>query len=130
MAITAAGQRVRVKLTSAAFTGVYGLLQPQPPLVGVVTDVTTGTATVDMGNGTTLAVATTVLDEVSAPSTTTVRDTYLDKIVNGVGYTSSYTGRVVDVYGVNGADSVLVQALANGMFYELLVAEVAVLANR
>ena len=51
MAITTAGQRARVKLTSAAFTGVFGLLQPQPPLIGVVTTVSGPTITVNMGNG-------------------------------------------------------------------------------
>jgi len=139
----AAGSRARVKLTSAAFTGAFGLLQPQPPLIGVVTDVTGTTITVDMGNGTALVEDQTVLDEIGdAPvAPLNIRDLYIDKVVNGwitppappvagVPYSSSYTGRVVDVYTVNAAVYVLIQSLLNGMFYELPMANVNVLAGR
>jgi len=140
MAFTVAGQRARVKLTSAAFTGAFGLLQPQPPLIGVVTDVTGTTITVDMGNGTAIVEDATNLDEIG-DVTTLDRDIYIDKVVNGwitppsppaagVSYSSSYTGRVVDVYTVNAAVYVLIRSLLNGMFYELPDANINVLANR
>lgn len=126
MAITAAGQRARVKLTSTAFTGA---LQPQPPLIGVVTDFAAGVAYVDMGNGTVLVENVTVLDLIEAPAAP-VRDAYIDKVVNGAGYSSSYTGRVVDVYDVNAIPSVLIQSLLNGMFYELPIALAIPQSNR
>ena len=105
----AAGSRCRVNLVSAGVS--QGVLQPQPPVIGVVTDVTGTTITADMGPGNTLVEDAANLDEISDASPDE-RDAFIDKVVTGwitvpnppipgKPYTDPYTGRVVDIYVVN-----------------------------
>jgi len=138
------GSRARVKLSSPALAA--GVLCPQPPLLGVVQAITGGggdadTITVAFADGRVVAVLGAALDLIGDVASSVIRNGFLDRVVNGwitppnppaagVPYMSSYTGRITDVYTVNGADTVLVAALQNGMFYELLTANVNILGDR
>ncbi len=142
------GNRARVKLTSAALDAdVLGILCPQPPLLGVVIAIAGGggdadAITVAFAGGREISVLGAALDLIGDIASSTIRNGFLDRVVNGwitppnpptagVPYMSSYTGRVVDVYTVNGNQgSLLVAALENGMFYELPVANVNILGDR
>jgi hypothetical protein len=138
------GNRARVKLSSTALAA--GVLCPQPPLLGVVIAIAGGggdgdNITVSFADGRQVVVHGAFLDLIADIGSSTVRNGLLDKAVNGwitppnpptagVPYMSSYTGRIVDVYTVNGATKVLVAALQNGMFYELPIANVNILGDR
>lgn len=124
------GSRVRPKLTSAAFTGVSGLLQPQPPKFGRVTKLTVTVADVLVEDGETVNVDVSALDEITTPHQT-ILDTFIDKVVVGlisaatatapeVPFNNGFVGRVVDVFTVGGSQiRVLIRSLTNGMFYEM-----------
>jgi len=82
------GNRARVKLTSTALSG-SGLvvLNPQPPLLGVVQAIAGGGGagddiTVLFGDGKTLVVHGAFLDPI-ADLAALVRNAYLDKVVTG-----------------------------------------------
>jgi hypothetical protein len=139
------GNRARVKLSSTALAA--GVLCPQPPLLGVVIAAAGGggdadAITVLLGDGREIVVLGAYLDLIADVASSTIRNGFLDRVVNGwitppnppaagVPYMSSYTGRVVDVYNVPVVgDSVLVAALQNGMFYELPIANVNILGDR
>ena len=138
------GNRARVKLSSTALAA--GSLCPQPPLLGVVQAIAGGggdadNITVGFENGKQIVVLGAALDLIGDIASSTVRNGFLDRVVNGwitppnppaagVSYMSSYTGRIVDVYTVNAALTVLIAALQNGMFYELPVTDVNILGDR
>lgn len=139
------GNRARVKLSSAALFA--GSLCPQPPLLGVVIASAGGggdtdNITVSFADGRQVVVEGAFLDLVADIGSSTLRNGFIDKVVNGwitppnpptagVPYMSSYTGRVAGAYNVPGVgDSVLVEALQNGMFYELPLANVNILGDR
>lgn len=138
------GNRARVRLSSGALDA--GRLCPQPPLLGVVIAIAGGGGddddiTVAFADGREVVVHGRFLDLIADIGSSTVRNGLLDKVVNGwitppnppaagVSYMSSYTGRIVDVYTVDAAMTVLVAALQNGMFYELPVANVNILGDR
>jgi hypothetical protein len=124
----AVGDRARVRLSSAAL--LAGTLQPQPPLIGLVQDVTGTTIKVSFGGAAAgITVDAAFLDQITdlAPN---IRNALIDKVVLGLGYQSAYTGRVVDAYIVDGDFKVLVQVLENEMFYELLFLNVDILGDR
>jgi len=126
------GDRARVKLSSAALAA--GTLQPQPPLIGLVTKVVGTTITVTFGGAADgLAVDDDFLDDITDTASVT-RDAMLDKVVTGMlgatEYASAYTGRVVDIYDVDGATKVLIKSLLNGMYYELPIADVSIMGDR
>jgi hypothetical protein len=127
--------RVRVKLTSAAFTGASGLLQPQPPLFGRITTLVGTTADVLTEQGDTLQALTTFLNQITAASLA-FRQALLYKIVVGLASASgpafgdAYVGRVVDVFVSDGDTRVLIKTLSNGMYYEVPATMVAILGDR
>jgi hypothetical protein len=134
----AVGDRARVRLSSAALAA--GTLQPQPPLTGLVQDVTGTTITVSFGGAApSIVVDADFLDQIT-DTVANIRNAMIDKIVVGItapvspddaaDYQSAYTGRVVDVYDVDGGRRVLIQAIENGMFYELPIANVDILGDR
>ncbi len=118
------GIRVRVKLVSAAFTGAFGFLQPQPPIFGRLTALSGSTAEVLTERGRVVRVGTSSLEEIQAASQLTL-ETWLDKIVVGrltpVGprFGDGYIGRVAGVFVVAGSIRVLIKLLTNGMYYEM-----------
>lgn len=148
----AVGDRVRPKLSSTTLAA--NRLNPQPPVIGVVTRIVAGSpnsifATIAENgitwsiNASTLSpngVSESSLDQITAPNGT-IRDAFIDKVVVGFRsavsdpidlseqYSSEYIGIVVDVYNVNGVASVLVKT-GSGMFYELPVTRVAILPFR
>src|SRR5258706_10011631 len=103
----AVGSRVRVKLVSAAFTGAFGFLQPQPPIFGRITTLAGTLADILTEDGDVLQVDTTFLEEIQAATQLTL-ETWLDKIVVGqltpVGprFGDGYIGRVAGVFVVAG----------------------------
>ena len=124
------------------------ILNPQPPVLAVVTQITTGPpdkvfATV-AENGITWSINASSLspngvdaaslDQITAPDPTT-RDALIDKYVVGLEadletqYSFEFSGTVIDVYVVNGVSTVLVKT-ATGFFYELPVTRISVLTNR
>lgn len=146
----AVNDRVRTRLTA---TGVLSAsrLQPQPPRIGVVQLIDGGGnvhATFESGLSLEPSgVIPAALDLLTAPSSTTVRDTFIDKMAVGiitpaslgvleVDYSAEFIGKVVDVYGVAPAgtgtpvDHVLIETTPGGMFYELPATEVNPLGNR
>lgn len=148
----AVGDRVRPRLTSSTLSA--SRLNPQPPILGVVTFIVAGApnkifATVaDNGitwtvNASTLSpagVSESSLDQITAPDPT-VRDAFIDKVVVGFKsavsdppdlsdqFASEYIGIVVDVYAVNSVQTVLIRT-SSGMFYELPYTRVAFLPFR
>jgi len=137
-----AGDRVRVKLSTVGSLAP-GTLQPQPPLVGVVTAAAAGVNDVTFsGQEALTGVPDAALDKITDTASPIPRDVFLDKVVVGiltaatatkplVPYSDAYIGRVVDVYDVNnGTTKVLIRSLSNGMYYELPFASVFVLGDR
>jgi len=151
------GNRVRPRLTSSTL-GAVSRLQPQPPTLGVVTQVTDGDPDVILAtfaetgitfsNNASALVPTgcrdDALDLIEAPSDL-IRTTYMNKVVVGLRavdpapplpvpdlnvYSQEYIGRVVDVFNVNGVATVLIKSLSNGMYYELPIVRVRLLTNR
>lgn len=126
--------RVRVKLTSAAFTGNSGVLQPQPPRFGRITKLVGTTADVITEEGDTTQTDTAFLDQVTAASSA-FREALLYKIVVGLKSTSgpqygaAYVGRVVDVF-VTDVPRLLIKTLSNGMYYEVPATLVDILKDR
>lgn len=135
----AVGDRCRVRLTSTALAA--SRVQPQPPLIGVVTRMNGGAASIVFADGTVLlAVNPAFLEKLTAPSADE-RNAVIDKIVNGVNpagdqFSSEMTGRVVDVYGVQPGASgdvatrVLVQTLNDGPYYEMAYTDLMVIEDR
>lgn len=134
----AVGDRARVRLSSAALAALT--LQPQPPLTGLIQDDTGTTLTVSFGGAAPGIVVDEAFLDLITDTAANVRNAYIDKIVVGItgpvvladadDYQSAYTGRIVDVYTVNGSPRVLVQVTENGMFYELFLANVRILGDR
>jgi hypothetical protein len=148
----AVGDRVRPRLSSSALAA--SRLNPQPPILGVVTRIVAGApnlifATIaDNGitwsiNASALSpngVSESSLDQITAPDPT-IRDAFIDKVVVGFRsaisdpldlseqYTSEYIGIVVDVYNVNAVATVLIKT-QTGVFYELPITRVAILPFR
>ena len=138
------GNRARVRLSSTALAA--GVLCPQPPLLGVVIAIAGGggdadNITVSLADGREIIVHGAFLDLIGDVASATIRNGFLDRVVNGwitppnppaagVPYMAAYTGRVVDVYTVNDASTVLVKTLQNGTYYELPVANVNILGDR
>lgn len=137
----AIGSRARVRLVQ---TGVLGTpLNPQPPVLGVVTQLDTpnpGDVTVAVPWGAEYTEDEAFLDEIKEADALT-RGAFVDKVVSawitppssgvdGVPYSDPYTGRVVDVYYLNGSPAVLILSLSTGMFYELPIAAVHVIGDR
>jgi len=128
----AVGNRTRIKLSSAAL--LAGTLQPQPPVLGVVTKVVGTTISITVpGQAAVAALDASFLDQITDTLAAT-RNLYIDQVVTGSiagqPYVDAYTGRVVDVYDVDGVTKVLICSLFNGMYFELPVTSVTVLGGR
>lgn len=124
------------------------ILNPQPPVLAVVTQITTGPPDLVFGtvaeNGITWTnnasnlsangVDSLSLDQITAPDALT-RAALIDKFVVGLKddgetqYSFEFAGTVIDVYVVNGVASVLVKT-STGFFYELPVIRILILPNR
>ncbi len=151
----AVGDRVRPKLTSA--TLVAGHLNPQPPVLAVVTRIV-ATEGADLiiatvaDNGITWAINASALvpsgvredalDLITAPDALT-RQAFMDKVVVGlkeasdpsvpditVQFSNEYVGEVVDVYVVNGGTARVLIRTANGLYYEMPITHIALVPNR
>jgi len=124
------------------------VLNPQPPVLGVVTEIVTGppdtaiatiadngiTWAINASNLSPLGVDVASLDQITAPDALT-RAALIDKFVVGVAddfetqYSFEFAGTVIDVYVVSGVASVLVKT-PTGFFYELPVTRILILPNR
>jgi hypothetical protein len=138
-----AGDRVRVKLSTVGSLAP-GTLQPQPPLVGVVTAAAPGVNDVTFsGQEALTGVPDAALDKITDTASPIQLAVFLDKVVVGIAvpatatkplvpYSDAYIGRVVDVYDVNapGSTKVLIRSLSNGMYYELPFPSVHPLEDR
>jgi len=125
---------VRVKLTSAAFTGANGLLQPQPPLFGRVTAFNSPAADIATEDGRSLSADASSLDEIIAANSTQIQ-TWLDQVVVGVRsdgqqFTDGFTGRVVGLFTIGSELRLLIRSLTNGMYYELPATSVGIQEGR
>lgn len=147
------GDRVRPKLTSTTLGTDH--LNPQPPVLAVVTRIEAGAPDIIFAtvadNGTTWSnnasaiqaqgVRADALDQITSPDAA-VKQAFMDKVVVGmkstpaagqpeieVQYSSEYVGEVVDVFNVNGSARVLIRTNA-GLYYELGFTRVSVLPNR
>lgn len=125
----AVGNRARVKLSSAALA--VGTLQPQPPLLGLVTQVSGSNITVTFaGAAPALVVDAAFLDQIEDALLAT-RQAWLNKVVLPTAYTDpGYTGRVVNVTLVDTVATALVRCLSNGLYYEMPVTLLTVLEDR
>lgn len=149
----AVGDRVRPKLSSA--TLAVGHLNPQPPVLAVVTRIVAGVPNLIIAtvadNGITWAINASALqtsgvredalDLITAPDAIT-RAAFMDKVVVGlkeasdpnvpditVQFSNEYVGEVVDVYVVNGSTRVLIRTTL-GLYYEMPITNIALVPNR
>lgn len=150
----AVGDRVRPKLTSSTLGA--GHLNPQPPVLAVVTRIVAGAPNLIIAtvadNGITWAINASALmasgvredalDLVTPPDVLT-RQAFMDKVVVGlkeasdpdvpditVQFSNEYVGEVVDVYVVNGGIARLLIRTANGLYYEMPITHIALVPNR
>ncbi len=138
----AVGDRVRVRLTSAAL-GAVSRLQPEPPVLGVCTRVNGGAVSVLFKNGQALAGATEVipagLDKLTDASSPTVAALQGRMVVGisaqGQRYHDPFIGTVDSMYtvqpGGSGAteERVLIKT-ATGLYYEVAVASASAVGGR
>lgn len=115
-------ERVRVKLWDAELN--QEVLQPQPPIVGVVTGVddemAPTTNDVLFENGRFVAgIPVTSLETVGNVDDSFIQ-AFLYAVVRPAGFQASqeYTGKVVDLYRTNQQQSFMLVKTRNGMFYE------------
>jgi len=150
----AVGDRVRPKLTSS--TLVAGHLNPQPPVLAVVTRIVAGSPNLIIAtvadNGITWAINASALatsgvredalDPITAPDVPT-RQAFMDKVVVGlkeasdpsvpditVQFSNEYVGEVVDVYVVSGGTARVLIRTATGLYYEMPITHIAPVPNR